>query len=67
MKQYTPQRYSIQEAKELGYESITLPFSNTPEDQEMMSKVLADMANVDHCIIETAHGPEVGRPKTHLL
>lgn len=57
----------MQTAQSLGYDSITLPFANTPEDMMILSNVLADMQNVDHCIIETAHGPEVGRPKKHLL
>lgn len=64
---HAPPRYSVQEAKALGYESITLPYANTSEDMQMLSNVLADMRNVEHCIIETAHGPEVGRPKKHLL
>ena len=66
MKQ-PPPRYSVQEAKANGFESITLPYANTPEDMQMLVNVLADMRNVEHCIIETAHGPEVGRLKKHLL
>ena len=57
----------MEEAIRRGYESITLPFANTPEDMRIFANVLADMQNVDHCIIETGHGPEIGRPKKHLL
>lgn len=67
MKPTETPRYSMEEAIRRGYESITLPFANTPEDMRIFANVLADMQNVDHCIIETGHGPEVGRPKKHLL
>lgn len=67
MKHYAPPVLSVQEAKRLGYESLTLRYGNSPEEQRMFQRVLDDMKTVDHCIIKTAHGPEVGRPKLDLL
>jgi hypothetical protein len=60
-------KYTKEKAEQLGYASITLPFSNTPEDMLFFSNVLRDMVGSDHCIIETPYGPEVGRPKKFLL
>jgi hypothetical protein len=62
-----PPTYSIQRAAELGYQSITTPYSNSPIDREYLTNVLIDMIGLDHCLIETGHGLEVGRLKCELL
>lgn len=60
-----PPTYSMQEAERLGYQSITTSFIKT--EREFLTNVLLDMIGVDHCIIETGRGLEVGRLKKDLL
>jgi hypothetical protein len=55
----------MQEAERLGYQSITTSYSKG--ERSMLVSVLLDMIDVDHCLIETGRGLEVGRPKKHLL
>jgi hypothetical protein len=63
-----PPTYSIQEAEEKGYQSITIPYSIKNEiDQQHLTNVLLDLVGLDHCLIETGHGLEVGRQATELL
>jgi len=63
-----PPKYSIQEAAERGYQSITTSYAIKSEtDQEYLANVLLDMVGVDHCIIETGRGLEVGRLAKELL
>jgi len=60
-----PPTYSIQEAERLGYQSITTSYNKT--ERELLTNVLLDMIGVDHCLIETGRGLEVGRLKSELL
>ena len=60
-----PPPYSIQEAERLGYQSITTSYNKT--EREFLTNVLLDMVGIDHCIIETGRGLEVGRLKSELL
>ena len=60
-----PPTYSIEEAKRLGYQSITTSY--TKMERELLINVLLDMIGVDHCLIETGRGLEVGRLKLELL
>jgi hypothetical protein len=60
-----PPTYSIQEAERLGYQSITTSYNKT--EREFLTNVLLDMIGVDHCLIETGRGLEVGRLKSELL
>lgn len=60
-----PPTYSIQEAEKRGYQSITTSY--TKAERGMLVSVLLDMVGIDHCLIETGRGLEVGRPKKHLL
>ena len=60
-----PPIYSMQDAERLGYQSITTSFIKT--ERELLTNVLLDMIGVDHCIIETGRGLEVGRLKKDLL
>jgi hypothetical protein len=60
-----PPTYSIEEAERLGYQSVTTSY--TKMEREFLTNVLLDMIGIDHCLIETARGLEVGRPKKHLL
>jgi hypothetical protein len=60
-----PPTYSIQEAERLGYQSITISYSKM--ERELLTNVLLDMIGVDHCLIETGRGLEVGRLKSELL
>jgi hypothetical protein len=60
-----PPTYSIEEAERLGYQSVTTSY--TKMEREILTNVLLDMIGVDHCLIETGRGLEVGRPKKHLL
>jgi hypothetical protein len=63
-----PPTYSIADAARLGYQSITTNYERkSVEDQEHLTNVLIDMIGIDHCIIETGHGLEVGRLKSELL
>lgn len=63
-----PQIYNMMQAERLGYVSITVSYSNTCEtEQKYLRNVLNDMKTVDHCLIETPYGMEVGRPKKDLL
>jgi hypothetical protein len=63
-----PPTYSMKDAEELGYQSITTTYSrNNPIELECLTNVLIDMIGIDHCLIETRGGLEVGRPKIHLL
>jgi hypothetical protein len=56
------------EAERIGYQSITTPYALGSElDQEHLDNVLRDMVGLEHCLIETAHGLEVGRLKIELL
>jgi len=56
------------EAERIGYQSITTPYAIGSElDQEHLDNVLRDMVGLEHCLIETAHGLEVGRLKIELL
>ncbi len=60
--------YSPEEAERNGYKSITtLYFFNDEADMKYLSAVLADMANVKHCLIKTLRGVEVARLKTEIL
>jgi hypothetical protein len=60
-----PPTYSIQDAERLGYQSITTSYNKT--EREFLTNVLLDMIGVDHCLIETGRGLEVGRLKKELL
>jgi len=60
-----PPTYSIQEAERLGYQSITTSYNKT--EREFLTNVLLDMISIDHCLIETGRGLEVGRLKSELL
>lgn len=60
-----PPTYSIPEAENRGYQSITTSY--TKKERSMLVNVLLDMAGTDHCLIETGRGLEVGRPKKLLL
>jgi hypothetical protein len=60
-----PPTYSIEEAERLGYQSITTSYNKT--EREFLTNVLLDMVGIDHCIIETGRGLEVGRLKSELL
>jgi hypothetical protein len=60
-----PPTYSIEEADRLGYQSITTSYNKT--EREFLTNVLLDMIGVDHCLIETGRGLEVGRLKSELL
>jgi hypothetical protein len=60
-----PPTYSMQDAERLGYQSITTSYNKT--EREFLTNVLLDMIGVDHCIIETGRGLEVGRLKKDLL
>lgn len=60
-----PPTYSIQDAERLGYQSITTSYNKT--EREFLTNVLLDMIGVDHCLIETGRGLEVGRLKSELL
>jgi len=60
-----PPTYSIEEAERLGYQSITTSYNKT--ERELLTNVLLDMIGVDHCLIETGRGLEVGRLKSELL
>ena len=63
-----PPTYTMKAAEELGYQSITTTYSSSnPIEREYLTNVLIDMIGIDHCLIETRGGLEVGRPKTHLL
>lgn len=63
-----PPTYNMQEAKQLGYQSITTTYSRAnPVEREYLINTLIDMIGIDHCLIETRGGLEVGRPKKHLL
>lgn len=53
------------EAEKRGYQSITTSY--TKVERGMLANVLLDMVGIDHCLIETGRGLEVGRPKKHLL
>lgn len=55
----------MQEAEKRGYQSITTSY--TKMEHSMLRNVLLDMIDVDHCLIETGRGLEVGRPKKNLL
>jgi len=68
MKQPTiPPTYSIQEAEQRGYQSITTSYTKGDTDREYLTNVLIDMIGIDHCLIETGRGLEVGRLKSELL
>jgi hypothetical protein len=60
-----PPTYSIEESDRLGYQSITTSY--TKMERELLINVLLDMIGVDHCLIETGRGLEVGRLKSELL
>jgi hypothetical protein len=60
-----PPTYSIAEAERLGYQSITTSY--TKMEREFLTNVLLDMIGIDHCLIETGRGLEVGRLKSELL
>jgi hypothetical protein len=63
-----PITYSMQEAKKLGYQSITTTYLlSNPLERKYLVKVLIDMVGIDHCLIETRGGLEVARPKDQLL
>lgn len=63
----TPPTYSMKEAQELGFASITIPYSkHSQTEQQYLANVLRDMVGVRHCLIETGHGTEVGRLKIEL-
>ena len=55
----------MQDAERLGYQSITTSYNKT--EREFLTNVLLDMIGVDHCLIETGRGLEVGRLKKELL
>jgi hypothetical protein len=60
-----PPTYTMQDAERLGYQSITTSYNKT--EREFLTNVLLDMIGVDHCLIETGRGLEVGRLKKELL
>ena len=62
-----PPTYSVIEADERGYQSITTSYTNGATDREYLTNVLIDMIGIDHCLIETGRGLEVGRLKSELL
>jgi hypothetical protein len=63
-----PPTYTMQDAERLGYQSITTTYSRgSTIELEYLTNVLIDMIGIDHCLIETRGGLEVGRPKQHLL
>jgi hypothetical protein len=62
-----PPTYSPQEAEQRGYQSITTSYTKGETDREYLTNVLIDMIGIDHCIIETGRGLEVGRLKSELL
>jgi hypothetical protein len=62
-----PPTYTMKQAQELGFASITVPYSkNCTTEQRYLANVLRDMVGVRHCLIETGHGIEVGRLKIEL-
>ena len=64
----TPPSYPIREATRLGYKSITRPYAERSEnDQRYLANVLRDMVGLEHCLIDTGYGVEVGRLKLDLL
>jgi hypothetical protein len=62
-----PPTYSSHEAEQRGYQSITTSYTNGETDREYLTNVLIDMIGIDHCLIETGRGLEVGRLKSELL
>lgn len=62
-----PPTYSMQEAAEKGFASITTPYTNTPQGRLFLANVLVDMIGKTHCLIETGQGLEVGRLRKELL
>jgi len=64
----SPPSYSVEEAARLGYKSITRPYSERSEnDRKYLVNVLRDMVGLEHCLIETVYGVEVGRLELDLL
>lgn len=63
----TPPTYTMKQAQELGFASITVPYSKHCKiEQRYLANVLRDMVGVRHCLIETGYGVEVGRLKIEL-
>jgi hypothetical protein len=63
-----PPTYSEEKAAKLGFRSITMSYDCSDRtDREYLSRVLFDMININHCIIKTTRGVEVGRLKVELL
>lgn len=63
-----PATYTLSQAEKMGYTSITISYSKTCEiEQRWLANVLKDMEGVDHCLIDTVFGIEVGRLKKELL
>jgi hypothetical protein len=63
-----PQTYTQVDAEKIGYQSITTPYlKGSKREMEQLERVLQDMVGLEHCIIESAYGLEVGRLKIELL
>jgi hypothetical protein len=63
----TPPTYNMKQAQELGFASITVPYSkHCKTEQRYLANVLRDMVGVRHCLIETGYGIEVGRLRIEL-
>lgn len=57
----------MEEATRKGYVSITTAYTNSPIERTYLINVLLDMIGINHCLIQTGRGLEVGRLKKELL